>query len=81
MPPGQHARLSASSAHRWIVCPGSVRLEEHVRALGKGGRREAASGLGRREHLERRISFLQRRGVRLDADVSRQLLINIFYPN
>lgn len=26
--PGVHAKLSASSAHRWLVCPGSVTLSE-----------------------------------------------------
>jgi len=26
--PGDHARLSASGAHRWMACPGSVRLEQ-----------------------------------------------------
>nr|WP_072514024.1 DUF2800 domain-containing protein [Ndongobacter massiliensis] len=26
--PGQHAKLSASGAHRWLACPGSVKLEE-----------------------------------------------------
>lgn len=28
MPPANHAKLSASSAHRWLVCPGSVSLSE-----------------------------------------------------
>ena len=26
--PTSHANLSASGAHRWMVCPGSVKLEE-----------------------------------------------------
>lgn len=26
----QHAKLSASKAHRWIMCPGSIRLEEQL---------------------------------------------------
>lgn len=28
MPPGVHAALGASSAHRWRMCPGSIRLSE-----------------------------------------------------
>ena len=30
MPPSQHARLSASSAHRWMNCPGSIRMSEGI---------------------------------------------------
>ena len=30
MPPEKHALLGASSAHRWINCPGSARLTEHM---------------------------------------------------
>lgn len=29
MPPLAHAKLSASGAHRWMECPGSVKLSEH----------------------------------------------------
>jgi hypothetical protein len=30
MPPGQHARLGASSAHRWMVCHAAPRLEAQM---------------------------------------------------
>lgn len=30
MPPTIHARLSASSAHRWMNCPGSIRMSEGI---------------------------------------------------
>lgn len=30
MPPEKHALLGASSAHRWLNCPGSVRLTENM---------------------------------------------------
>lgn len=30
MPPEKHALLGASSAHRWLNCPGSARLTEHM---------------------------------------------------
>ena len=30
MPPIKHARLSASSAHRWLECPPSVRATENI---------------------------------------------------
>lgn len=30
MPPIKHALLGASSAHRWLNCPGSARLTEHM---------------------------------------------------
>lgn len=32
--PGKHARLSASSAFRWINCPGSVALSDQCPAPG-----------------------------------------------
>lgn len=31
MPPTIHARLSASSAHRWMNCPGTIRMSEGIR--------------------------------------------------
>ena len=34
--PGNHAILSASSAHRWIHCPPSVRLSESIPDRGSG---------------------------------------------
>lgn len=30
MPPAKHAALGASGAHRWMACPGSIRLSEEV---------------------------------------------------
>lgn len=30
MPPTVHARLSASSAHRWMNCPGTIRMSEGI---------------------------------------------------
>ena len=30
MPPEKHALLGASSAHRWLNCPGSARLTENI---------------------------------------------------
>lgn len=30
MPPEKHALLGASSAHRWLHCPGSARLTENM---------------------------------------------------
>ncbi|POA73122.1 hypothetical protein C1882_29120, partial [Pseudomonas sp. FW305-E2] len=32
--PDVHAKLSASGAHRWINCPGSVVLEENFEDQG-----------------------------------------------
>lgn len=36
MAPAAHALLGASSAHRWLTCPPSARLEEEVGAPDKG---------------------------------------------
>lgn len=33
MPPEKHALLGASSAHRWLNCPGSARLQEWLRQM------------------------------------------------
>ena len=34
MPPEMHALLGASSAHRWLHCPPSARLTEHMEDSG-----------------------------------------------
>lgn len=34
VPTKLHARLGASSAHRWMACPGSIRMAEHVPTPG-----------------------------------------------
>lgn len=41
MPPVQHALLGASSAHRWLNCPPSARLTEHME---DGGSQYASAG-------------------------------------
>ena len=45
MPPTGHALLGASSAHRWLACPPSARLEEDVRMrIGDTTSEAAAEG-------------------------------------
>lgn len=45
MPPKGHALLGASSAHRWLACPPSARLEEAIRErLGDTTSEAAAEG-------------------------------------
>lgn len=48
MPPGAHAILSASSAHRWINCPPSARLEQQFpnRSSPAAAEGSAAHALG-----------------------------------
>ncbi len=38
-----HAKLSASSAHRWIECPGSVKAEEGIKGSGSSHAREGTA--------------------------------------
>lgn len=50
MPPTSHAKLGASASHRWMHCPGSLRMSEGIEDKGSSYAREgtAAHELGER---------------------------------
>ena len=72
MSPGAHALLSASSAHRWLACPGSVMLEQQYPDEGSP---YAAEGTLAHElaELKARKAFVEPMGPQKYAAAKRKL--------
>jgi hypothetical protein len=63
----QHARLSASSAARWIACPPSVALSETL-PPDEGGSEYAREGTAAHELAEMKVQWLLRRDHQPDIE-------------
>lgn len=59
MPPVKHSKLSASSAHRWLVCPGSVSLSESYPDSSSQAAEEGTAAHALAEHKVRKALKLR----------------------
>ncbi len=56
MPPNQHALLSASSAHRWMGCTPSARLEQEFADQESEAAAEGSAAHALAEHIRQNAS-------------------------
>lgn len=80
MSPGAHALLSASSAHRWLACPGSVLLEQQYPDEGSP---YAAEGTLAHElaELKARKAFVEPMGPQKYAAAKRKLKASEYWAD